>query len=109
MLKQGHVVALDSTANLLKRFTGLQVMLRINAPLPEAMYPRLLDGKGVADERLRLRVASYDEAAQVLADLRAADIGIDEVEIQRADLEDVFLQVMAQPARAATHAGGEQR
>ena len=109
MLKQGHVVALDSTANLLKRFTGLQVMLRINAPLPEAMYPRLLDGKGVADERLRLRVASYDEAAQILADLRAADIGIDEVEIQRADLEDVFLQVMAQPARAATHAGGEQR
>ena len=77
MLKQGHVVALDSTANLLKRFTGLQVMLRINAPLPEAMYPRLLDGKGVADERLRLRVASYDEAAQILADLRAADIGID--------------------------------
>jgi ABC-2 type transport system ATP-binding protein len=95
MMKQGRVVALDTTANLLKRFTGLQVMLKIGAPLPDALRPRLVDGAGVAHERLRLRVASYDEAAQVLADLRAARIGIEDAEIQRADLEDVFVQIMA--------------
>jgi len=96
MLKQGHVVALDSTSNLLKRFTGLQLMLRINASLPPAMHSRLLSGRGIAHERLRLRITSYDEAAQILSDLRALGIGIDELEVQKADLEDVFLQVMAQ-------------
>lgn len=96
MLKQGHVVALDSTANLLKRFTGLQLMLRINASLPQAMHSRLLSGRGIAHERLRLRITSYDEVAQILSELRAVGIEIDELEVQRADLEDVFLQVMAQ-------------
>jgi ABC-2 type transport system ATP-binding protein len=95
MMKQGRIVALDSTANLLRRFTGLQVMLRIATPLPAMLRSRLVDGMGVAHERLRLRVASYDEAAQVLADLRNANISIEEAEIQRADLEDVFVQIMA--------------
>ena len=94
MMKQGRVVALDSTNNLLKRFTGLQVMLRLAAMLPAALHSRLIDGNGEAQQRLRLRVASYDEAAQLLADLRAANISIEEAEIQRADLEDVFVQIM---------------
>jgi ABC-2 type transport system ATP-binding protein len=100
MLKSGRVVALDSTANLLKRFTGLQVMLRLNQALPDALRSRLTSGDGSAGSRLRLRVASYDEAAQLLADLRAAGLHLEEAEIQRADLEDVFLQVMAEPQDA---------
>jgi ABC-2 type transport system ATP-binding protein len=101
MLKAGQLVALDSTANLLKRFTGLQLMLRIAQPLPADLHARLVSGSGNAGERLRLRLASYDEAAQILAQVRSENIHIEEVEVQRADLEDVFVQIMSGVQRAA--------
>jgi ABC-2 type transport system ATP-binding protein len=101
MLKQGQIVALDTTANLLKRVAGLQLMLRLAAPLPGSLRERLIDGSGDAQERMRLRLATYDEAATILGELRAANIHIEEIEVQRADLEDVFLQIMHQDARVA--------
>jgi ABC-2 type transport system ATP-binding protein len=102
MLKQGKVVALDTTANLLKRLSGLQLMLRLAAPLPAELADKLIDGSGAAGERMRLRLATYDEAATILGQLRARNIHLDEVEVQRADLEDVFVQVMASPSIAHT-------
>jgi ABC-2 type transport system ATP-binding protein len=101
MLKAGQVVALDTTANLLKRLAGLQLMLRLAAPLPASLRERLIDGTGATQERMRLRLATYDEAATILAELRAAYIHIEEIEVQRADLEDVFVQIMSKDARLA--------
>ncbi len=95
MLQKGQIVALDTTANLLKQFAGLQLLLRLDGPLPEALKPLLTEGSGTqSGERLRLRLASYDQTADILAQLRAAGLKIDELEVQRADLEDVFLQIM---------------
>ncbi|MFM2398602.1 MAG: hypothetical protein RL341_759 [Pseudomonadota bacterium] len=102
MLKQGKVVALDTTANLLKRLAGLQLMLRLATALPAQLQDKLIDGSGVAGERMRLRLTTYDEAATILGMLRAQQIHIEEVEVQRADLEDVFVQIMsAKDARLA--------
>jgi ABC-2 type transport system ATP-binding protein len=95
MLQKGQIVALDTTANLLKQFAGLQLILRLNGALPESLKPMLTQGSGTAGgERLRLRLTSYDQTADILATVRTAGLKIDELEVQRADLEDVFLQIM---------------
>jgi ABC-2 type transport system ATP-binding protein len=95
MLQKGQIVALDTTANLLKQFSGLQLVMRLDGALPESLKPMLTQGSGTAGgERLRLRLSNYDQTADVLATVRAAGLRIDELEVQRADLEDVFLQIM---------------
>jgi ABC-2 type transport system ATP-binding protein len=95
MMQKGQIVALDTTANLLKQFAGLQLVMRLNGALPDVLKPLLTQGSGTAGgERLRLRLATYDQTADILATVRAAGLKLEELEVQRADLEDVFLQVM---------------
>jgi ABC-2 type transport system ATP-binding protein len=95
LLQHGQLVALDTTSNLLGQCSGLQLLLRINGSLPDALKPLLVQGSGsVAGERLRLRLSHYDAAVDILNTVRAHQLVIDELEIQRADLEDVFLQIV---------------
>ncbi len=95
LLQHGKIVALDTTSNLLGQCSGLQLLLRINGKLPEVLKPLLMQGTGsTAGERLRLRLSHYDAAVDILAVLRANQLVIDELDIQRADLEDVFLQIV---------------
>lgn len=96
MMQKGQIVALDTTANLLKRFAGLQLVVRLSGELPDGLKPRLSTqtGGSKVGDRLRLRLTSYDEVTDILMQLRTAGLRVEEVEVQRADLEDVFLQVM---------------
>jgi ABC-2 type transport system ATP-binding protein len=109
MLQKGNIVALDTTANLLKQFAGLQLLLRLNGALPESLKPLLTLGSGTeGGERLRLRLTSYDQTADILATVRAAGLTVEELEVQRADLEDVFLQVMHGQNNTFGNAAGAQ-
>jgi ABC-2 type transport system ATP-binding protein len=95
LLQHGKIVALDTTSNLLGQCSGLQLLLRINGKLPEVLHSLLMQGTGnTAGERLRLRLSHYDAVADILAILRTHQLVIDELDIQRADLEDVFLQIV---------------
>lgn len=95
LLQKGRIVALDTTANLLKQCTGLYLIIRINGILPETLKPLLVEGSGYfAGERLRLRLNQYDSVLDILSILRNNQLTIDELDIQRADLEDVFLQII---------------
>ncbi len=97
MLKQGSIVALDRTESLLRRFSGTQLQLRLSgAPLPAALEPlRVVDAVSPAPEGTEtLRIDSYQDVETVLAGLREAGCTIDEMELQRTDLEDVFVQLM---------------
>jgi ABC-2 type transport system ATP-binding protein len=95
LLQHGKIVALDTTSNLLGQCSGLQLLLRINGKLPEVLCPLLMQGTGnTAGERLRLRLSHYDAVADILTILRTHQLVIDELDIQRADLEDVFLQIV---------------
>nr|WP_242508467.1 ABC transporter ATP-binding protein [Rhodocyclus purpureus] len=92
MLKQGKVVALDTTANLLARHSGrsLSVRLAPGASLPEGLRERAHeDGDG-----WRFRLADCDEIEPLLATLRLAGCRVDDVRLQQADLEEVFLGLM---------------
>jgi ABC-2 type transport system ATP-binding protein len=92
MLKAGQVVALDTTGALLKRVAGSQLKLRLSgAPLPAAL--EALHIPGDAAETV-LRVNHPNEIELILARLREAGCVIDELHLQQADLEDVFIQVM---------------
>jgi ABC-2 type transport system ATP-binding protein len=96
MLKAGRIVALDSTRNLLARFSGLVLRLRLDrGALPAGLGGTLLERDG---ERFALELADYGELERVLRGLREAGVAIVELELQPPDLEEVFLRVMQHQA-----------
>jgi ABC-2 type transport system ATP-binding protein len=90
MLKAGRVVALDKTSALLSGMASTMLRFKTDQPLP-AEVARLarLTGRIV-------QVKAHDaaEVETLLASLRQAGVKIEDLEIGRADLEDVFLQIM---------------
>ena len=102
MMKAGRIVALDTTANLLRSAGSGQLVLRLADaalpdPLPEPLRERLIEAPG-PDRRLRLRLQGHGEVESLLASLRLAGCTVEEIEIAGADLEDVFVKVMAEHA-----------
>ena len=96
MLKQGQIVALDSTKNLLGRFSEkyLKVMLGNGALLPAALLPRVSSSSG---QEYTLALHDYHEVEQVLSALRDAGVLIQEMEILQPDLEEAFVKIMHKP------------
>jgi ABC-2 type transport system ATP-binding protein len=96
MLKGGQIVALDSTARLLRRVSGLQLVLTFAAGrLPEGLLHYAFDSIAARDaERVVLRLSNYSEVEPILAGCRASGAQVGEIELHGADLEDVFVQVM---------------
>jgi ABC-2 type transport system ATP-binding protein len=91
MLKAGKVVALDTKRNLLSTFAGLNVRLTADI-LPEAWQSRVVRQVGGT---YLLSLANYAELEKLLAALREAGATIAELSLQEADLEQVFLRIMA--------------
>ncbi|HEV8257850.1 MAG TPA: ABC transporter ATP-binding protein [Casimicrobiaceae bacterium] len=91
MLKAGKVVALDTKRNLLSSFAGLTVRLTADM-LPEAWQSRVVRQQ---DGTYLLSLANYAELESLLAALREAGATISELSLQEADLEQVFLRIMA--------------
>jgi ABC-2 type transport system ATP-binding protein len=91
MLKAGRIVALDTTRNLLRSFSGSVLRLHLDA----AELPPGLPGEMLArdDASLTLKLASYEEVETVLARLREARVKIIEMELQPPDLEEVFVRL----------------
>lgn len=102
MLKDGRVVALDSTAALIRRISGSQLVVRLaSGTLPEPLRHLLLhpqemglEASGELARNYTLRVGQYSEVEPILAQLRIAGVVIEDMQLQQADLEDVFLEVM---------------
>ncbi|MBX3617896.1 ABC transporter ATP-binding protein [Nitrosomonas sp.] len=93
MLKQGRIVALDNTHNLIGQMTaGNSLRLRLSPDtLPEGLQDRLSKHEDGIHE---LRIDHYVHIESVLAALRAANIEIVEMHLQQPDLEDVFINIM---------------
>jgi ABC-2 type transport system ATP-binding protein len=91
MLKAGRIAALDSTANLLKSFSGSQMKLRLDrAELPRDFPGELVSQDGAA---FVLKLKSFQEVEDALARLRESNIKVVEMALEPADLEDVFLRI----------------
>ena len=78
MLKAGRIVALDSTRNLLASFAGSRTTVRVVAR----------DGT-----QHLLQMEGYSELERELARLRSQGVEIADLELERPDLEQVFLRL----------------
>ncbi len=101
MLKSGRVVALDSTRALLAQVAGVQMTLRARGTLPPSVLAHRIDER---DGAVLLRLAQASDVAEVLNACTAAGCILDDVEVGRADLEDVFLQITSDRAAHAPQA-----
>ncbi len=90
MLKQGRVVALDRTSALLAGTASTMMRFKMDTPLP----PSLAAQARVTGRIVQVTAHDAAEVEQVLATLRAAGCQPEDLEIGRADLEDVFLEIM---------------
>ena len=96
MLKGGQVVALDSTADLIKRISGSQLLVRLaQGALPEGLKALVTNPEQLlSGAQYTLRVNDYNEVEPILQSLREAGATIGDMQLQQADLEDVFIQIM---------------
>jgi ABC-2 type transport system ATP-binding protein len=96
MLKLGQVVALDSTAALIKRISGSQLVVKLaEGTLPASLHALLSHPDEVnAEKKYTLRVTDPAEVESILARLREANLKIEDMQLHQADLEDVFIQIM---------------
>lgn len=92
MMKQGKIVALDTTANLLRSHAGKNLRLSLKgASLPPALLPMLKHGEhGV----FTLALSDLKEIEFALAELRKANVDIEDMQLIEADLEDVFMSLV---------------
>ena len=91
MLKAGRVVALAPTSELLKSASSNVLRFKLDSALP----PELAHRARVTGRIVQVPAHDALEIEQYLAALRQAGLTAHDVEIRKADLEDVFLEVMA--------------
>jgi ABC-2 type transport system ATP-binding protein len=92
MMKQGEIVALDSTANLLNKFAGKNLRLKLGqATLPASLLPMLKNGENGV---FTLALSDLGQVEFALSELRKANVVIEDMQLIEADLEDVFLSLV---------------
>ena len=91
MLKQGKVVALANTSELLKAASSNVLRFKIDSELPKY----LADKARITGRIVQFPAHNANEIEQYLAAIRQAGLVAEDVEIRKADLEDVFLDVMS--------------
>ena len=92
MLKQGRVVALAQTSELLKAASSNVLRFKIDRELPLALAQQAR----ITGRIVQFPAHDAHEIEQYLAAVRQAGLVAEDVEIRKADLEDVFLEVMAE-------------
>ncbi len=91
MLKQGRVVALDRTSALLAGTASTMLRFKSDDVLPAGIAQRAR----VTGRTVQISAHDAAEVETTLTALRAARVKVEDLEIGRADLEDVFLEIMA--------------
>ena len=96
MLKAGQVVALDSTAALIRRISGSQLEVRLSdGKLPASLHALVSHPSELTEgNHYTLRVTHHDEVEGILARIRESGAKLDDLQLHQADLEDVFIQIM---------------
>ncbi len=95
MLKSGKVVALDTMSALIRRISGSQLNVHLaSGTLPDSLKHLVSHDDPSNGKTVSLRVNEYAEVEGILARLRESGAVIDDMQLQQADLEDIFLQIM---------------
>jgi ABC-2 type transport system ATP-binding protein len=92
MMKDGKIVALDTTANLLANLAGKNLRLKLGkAALPTTLLPLLKSGENGV---FTLALSELNQVEFVLGQLRKANVTIEDMQLFEADLEDVFMSLV---------------
>jgi ABC-2 type transport system ATP-binding protein len=90
MLKQGQVIALEKTADLLRRASAKVLRFKTDQALPDGLAAQAR----VTGRFVQLPAHDAGEVERILATVREAGLLVEDIEISKADLEDVFLDLM---------------
>jgi len=90
MLQQGRLKALDKTSALLAGRASTMLRFKTDAALP----PALAAQARVTGRIVQVKARDAAEVETLLATLRGSGVKVEDLEIGRADLEDVFLEIM---------------
>jgi ABC-2 type transport system ATP-binding protein len=92
MMKQGEIVALDTTANLLSKLPGKNLRLTLGqASLPTSLLPMLKHGENGI---FTLALTDLSQIELALSELRKAEIAVQDMQLIEADLEDVCMSLV---------------
>lgn len=91
LLKQGQVVALDTTRNLLQRFASHYLKLRLPAGIT---IPDTLGATLLADGCYQITLNAINDLEAVLANLRLSGITPEDISLSPPDLEEAFVRIM---------------
>ena len=92
MMKDGKIVALDTTANLLANLAGKNLRLKLGkAVLPTTLLPLLRSGENGV---FTLALTELNQVEFLLGELRKAKVTIEDMQLFEADLEDVFMSLV---------------
>jgi ABC-2 type transport system ATP-binding protein len=99
MLKRGRIVALDRTSTLLASTSSTMLRFKTDRELPPSVAARAR----ITGRIVQVKARDAGEVEATLAALRQAAVPVEDLEIGRADLEDVFLELMqaAEPTTPA--------
>ncbi len=91
LLKQGEVIALDTTKNLLASIPGKNLRLRLSQGLPNTLAKMV---RHQDQQEYMLGLNEIGQVEFVLSELRNANIAIEDMQLIEPDLEDVFVDLV---------------
>ena len=101
LMKQGEIVALDSTQNLLNKFAGKSLRLTLgDVGLPSNIQALVRNqDRGI----FTFALTDMAQIEFVLSALRNANIKVIDMQLNEADLEDVFLSLVGSSGSEGSH------
>ncbi len=90
MLKQGEMVALDSTRNLLDNDSEIQLVITLDQTLPVELRQYLVQQDG---NSFQIKLNDYNQLLNILQKLNDNGIKLKNLHIMENDLENVFLRL----------------
>ena len=102
MLKRGEIIKLSPMSELLKSASSNVLQFKTDSALPKAVADRAR----ITGRIVQIPAAHAADVEQLLAALRQGGVTPEDVEIRRADLEDVFIHIMNEGSMTAAAAGG---
>ncbi|MCA0325921.1 MAG: ABC transporter ATP-binding protein [Proteobacteria bacterium] len=103
MLKRGRVIALERTSTLLNNATANVLHFKTDSALP----PPLAALARVTGRIVELPAHDPAEIERHLSILREAGVRVEDIEIRKADLEDVFIELMSGRGAAPAPTGAD--
>ncbi|HSI29121.1 MAG: ABC transporter ATP-binding protein [Methylophilus sp.] len=91
MMKQGKIVALDTTKQLLQSHAAKQLSLRLEGTVPAQLQPLIKQQQG---DEVIFNLPDIGRIEVILSALRQAEVTVLDIQLQEVDLEDVFLNLV---------------